>query len=564
MRDQPSSLPSASPIDLRPMLLAKLDGWEIDIIEATPAERQSPVLTLVDRPTIEVRRGDLPGMVRAAEKALLAAGSVFVMGSRLVRVHRGRRDDAARAAGIRHPDTAPTLADVAQDWLRLELARVARFVSEGKDGKPRETYPPPEVVRALAARGEWAFPGIDQVVEHPVLRPDGTVAIGPGYDARARAVIEPLGEPVQVPEVVSHREAQDAARTILEVFSEFPFTSPDDRAVAVAALLTIIARPAIAGPCPLFAITATSPASGKGLLVSALARIACGHDGVMMSAGRDGEETRKRITSLAQEGAALVILDNLTGPLGDGALAAALTASEWGDRVLGETRMVRAPMRAVWLATGNNVSFAADVGRRALMARLDPGCPHPEDRVFREQDLIGAVTRRRAELLSAALRVLVGFQCAGRPQHRAGARMGSFERWDDLVRSCVLWLELDALGDPCGTRAAVRATADQDLEDLRALLLAWSYERGNDVMTMRALCDEAGTHAHHRPELRDALLAFDARSTDRLVPKQLGAALRHHLGRWVATSDDCSMRLVSPGKDRTGVVLWQLEVATRS
>lgn len=514
-----------------------------------------------DRPVIMVDRADLGGMIDAAERALLAAGTVFVgAGHRLVRLHRGRPTDA----GIRHASDAPIIAAVDADWLRTELAARARFVATSADGKARDCYPPREVIAGVLARGGWPFPALDALADGPVLRPDGTAATRSGYDAGARVWIEATGEPVTVPERASHEDARRAARRLLEPFAEFPFLGAEDRAVALAAVLTIVARPAIDGPCPLFAVSATSPASGKGLLAAIVSRIATGREPAVMSQGRDPDETRKRVLALALDGAPLVLVDNVVGTLGDGPMAAALTGGAVVDRVLGETRMVRAPMRAVWFATGNNLAFSADVGRRVLLARLDPGCAHPEDRVFREPDVLGTVMRRRGELLSAALVVLLAFVQAGRPKHRGGSRMGSFEAWDDLVRSCLLWLDLDELGDPCGTRSAVRADADRDLEALRALVLAWHENLGPQrARTMRAVVDHAAQHRGHSPELEDALLAIDPAATDRLTPKSLGIALRVHLGRWVVTEPGRAMRLVLAGQTRDGVNEYRLDVDDR-
>lgn len=514
-----------------------------------------------DRPVIMVDRADLGGMIDAAERALLAAGTVFVgAGHRLVRLHRGRPTDA----GIKHASDAPIIAAVDADWLRTELAARARFVATSADGKARDCYPPREVIAGVLARGGWPFPALDALADGPVLRPDGTAATRSGYDAGARVWIEATGEPVTVPERASHEDARRAARRLLEPFAEFPFLGAEDRAVALAAVLTIVARPAIDGPCPLFAVSATSPASGKGLLAAIVSRIATGREPAVMSQGRDPDETRKRVLALALDGAPLVLVDNVVGTLGDGPMAAALTGGAVVDRVLGETRMVRAPMRAVWFATGNNLAFSADVGRRVLLARLDPGCAHPEDRVFREPDVLGTVMRRRGELLSAALVVLLAFVQAGRPKHRGGSRMGSFEAWDDLVRSCLLWLDLDELGDPCGTRSAVRADADRDLEALRALVLAWHENLGPQrARTMRAVVDHAAQHRGHSPELEDALLAIDPAATDRLTPKSLGIALRVHLGRWVVTEPGRAMRLVLAGQTRDGVNEYRLDVDDR-
>ena len=52
-------------------------------------------------------------------------------------------------------------------------------------------------------------------------------------------------------------------------------------------------------------------------------------------------------------------------------LAAALTATEWKDRILGRTEVVTVPLRTTWLATGNNLTFKRTLGRRVIPIDLD-------------------------------------------------------------------------------------------------------------------------------------------------------------------------------------------------
>jgi hypothetical protein len=185
------------------------------------------------------------------------------------------------------------------------------------------------------------------------------------------------------------------------------------------------------------------------------------------------DELRKRITALAVAGTPVVLLDDVTGSLGSDVLAAALTATTWEDRLLGRTEMIRLPLEVVWLATGNNLGFQRTLGRRVVPIDLDAKTEHPEDRTaFTYPDLLGHVTEIRPQLVTAALTLLRAFAVAGRPQH-GKAKLGSFERWDDQIRSCVIWAKLAdpaATDDPEHGRGRIRAQADDDVEDLAAVL----------------------------------------------------------------------------------------------
>jgi hypothetical protein len=253
--------------------------------------------------------------------------------------------------------------------------------------------------------------------------------------------------------------------------------TPSDRAAYVAAVLSLLARHRIDGPVPMFAIRTPTPGTGKTLLAAVIGLLGIGREPPVMTMALDGEEFRKRVTSLAVAGTPLVLIDNLSGSVGSDVLAAALTATEWEDRVLGQTQMVRVPLRTVWTVTGNNLGFRRTLGRRVVPIDLDAQIEVPEDRTdFRYPNLLAHVRHTRPAIVAAALTVLRGFHCAGRPTH-GGPRMGSYESWDDLIRSAVIWAGLD---DPASTdegagRGRVRKQSDDDLEGLGALLVALDH-----------------------------------------------------------------------------------------
>lgn len=131
----------------------------------------------------------------------------------------------------------------------------------------------------------------------------------------------------------------------------------------------------------------------------------------------------------------------------------------------------------------------------------------PEDRTtFQHPSLLAYVRAQRQRLVVAALTVLRAFFVAGRPAH-GGTRMGSFEAWDDLIRSAVIWA---GLGDPASAedpesgRGRVRAEADDDTEDLAGLLAALDrvFERGIGFTTATVL-----KRAEHDEDVR---LTLDA------------------------------------------------------
>jgi putative DNA primase/helicase len=90
-----------------------------------------------------------------------------------------------------------------------------------------------------------------------------------------------------------------------------------------------------------------------------------------MAEGRDDEEWRKRITAILIRAPGFILVDNVRRRVDSSALAAVLTAGHWTDRLLGQSKTVTLPVRAVWLATGNNVGLSNEMARRSVWIRLD-------------------------------------------------------------------------------------------------------------------------------------------------------------------------------------------------
>ena len=99
--------------------------------------------------------------------------------------------------------------------------------------------------------------------------------------------------------------------------------------------------------------------------------------------------------------------------------------------------------------------------------------------------------------------------------------MGSFEAWDDLVRSCVVWA-VDA--DPAAGRERVRLEADPNLELMGNLFAAWNEAvPGEDWTTLRELV--SGSQPEDPVQL--ALMAIAIKGTEPDLTK-----IGNRLKRW--------------------------------
>jgi hypothetical protein len=347
-----------------------------------------------------------------------------------------------------------------------------------------------------------------------------------------------------IPDAPSAEEVKAAVETITEPFADFPFVASSDEATVIAAILSLLARHLIDGPVPMFAIRAPTPASGKTLMANVIGVIGTGRQLPVMAHTHESEELRKRITALAVAGSRAILIDNLSGAIGSDVLAGALTATDWEDRILGVQEMVRTPLRCVWIATGNNVGFKRTLGRRVLPIDIDAGIENPEDRTdFIHCDLLPWTTRTRPKLVTAGLTMLRAFILDGAPRH-GGARMGSFEGWDDLVRSCLLWA---GMNDPASTepdkgRGRIRSTADDDTEELASMLT----EIGRAFPDTPATASEIVKEAETDRQLSAALELAAASKGGKVTVRSLGYSLRSACDR------PCKGRVLRRGqKDRS-------------
>jgi putative DNA primase/helicase len=476
--------------------------------KATPAAaerrpRRAPLEG--DRP--EVGDGaDVNHMTSAAERALLTRhAAVFSRGGQLVRIRRVARGVVIEGL------PAPSLAEL--------LSEHVLWTRPAKDG-PYAVKPPRAVVDALLARGTWSLREITALAEAPCLAPDGRVLAEDGWhESGVYVALEGRHAYPPVPAQPTREDANKALVDLFAPFAEFPFVEPCDESAALALVLTLVARPAIGGPIPLFLVRGPVAGSGKGKVVHVAAACAFGREAAVSPPEKDPAEERKSLLALGAEGAPLALLDNLEHALGSDVLAAALTAPTFRARELGKTRTleVRLPVLA---ATGNNLQVKGDLARRCVPIDLDPKIEQPEGRVFEREQPAWAL-EHHPRLVAAALTALRGFVLAGRPRPAGLAPYGSFEAWDRLVRCCLLWA---GIADPCGGRERLRAEADTGLAELDAALCEWRRVSGGNPWSVRQMI--GACEGQDGEALREALAGLCRVEPRKLTTGRLGYALR--------------------------------------
>jgi hypothetical protein len=227
-------------------------------------------------------------------------------------------------------------------------------------------------------------------------------------------------------------------------------------------------RHRIEGPTPLHLIDSPQPGSGKTLLADIVSIPALGKEPPANTEIRNGDDLRKWVTAMALAGVSVILIDNVNARLNGSALAAALTAVAWNDRIIGTSRQAKASMRSVWLATGNNVVMSSELARRVVRCRIDPGVERPHLRGgFRHADLRVWVKLHRSSLIWAVLTLVRNWVARGRPEGQA--ILGSYESYSHTIGGILQTAGIEGfLAD------AVHHVDDETIE-WSAFIDAWHY-----------------------------------------------------------------------------------------
>ena len=336
------------------------------------------------------------------------------------------------------------------------------------------------------------------------------------------------------------------------------FHLPDEIALsaAIAALITPVARYAIAGCAPLLCIDKSTRGVGGSLFSDVVSTLYTGRPMARLTQAGSDEEQRKVITSLLIDASPLVLIDNVIAPLGGYALDALLTAEVWKDRLLGTNVTVTLPVRATFYATGNNIVFKGDTSRRVLRIRMVSPLENPEERQgFRHPRLLAWVGAERPRLLAAALTVLRAFHVAGRPLPETGfPSWGSFDGWSDLIRGALIWV---GEPDPGLARGALDEGIDSDKLTLLELVHGWAEiaREPHPGLTVRDALEVLAADGSGKKHI-SLRNVFSLPNGNLMPAKDIAAKiLRKYKDRIVD-----GMCLASAGSSRTKTTLWVVRV----
>ena len=448
-------------------------------------------------------------------------------------------DDTSAVRGVEIPAGQKRIRQLQAASLRELITTTADLLVSGDD-EDKASRPPGWLVNAIHQRGSYELakiPPLAGIVTCPTLRPDGSVIQSSGYDPTTGLLYVPDCEYPAIPDAPTQDEAHAATAELIDIVCDFPFADDAHRSAWLSLVLTLVGRPAIDAPCPLFAIDGNTRGSGKSKLADLAGMIAIGSTMARKALPGTDEETRKCVTAIAIEALPAVLFDNVSRILGCSSLDAALTGTQWQDRILGKSETTGTlPLTTVWIATGNNLSIGADTARRTVYCRLESMLENPEDRTeFKHANIIEHCKTNRARLAVAAVTILRGYLAAGCPD--VGVRnWGSFEQWSNLICGATKW---SGFADPMATRTLIR-DADRSTELLIMLQDGIESVAGDDGLTAadmaKLLSNPIGPDQSDENELlRSAIdeLCEPKLSGGRLVysSRKIGYRLRSFAGR---------------------------------
>jgi hypothetical protein len=315
--------------------------------DAMLALLDSPIAA--ERDVIRLERGELPDAVDEAEKILLGHSERLRIFQRAGEVVRAiSLPEPRKSGGLQRPSGTVQLEPLGGVALTEIFDRIAHWQRIAPKGDESTVDCPARIAASYLSRtGSWRIPVLEGIIFAPIMRIDGTILSQPGYDEETGLFFVSDGDWPVIPDQPSRAEAEAALQTLRAPFAEFPFVAEEDRAVQVAAILTAIQRRLLRA-CPLIGYTAPAPRSGKSLLAESVAIIAIGKPAPATTVSGQREEMRKTVTSALREGHAIINLDNIEVPLSSPELCIAITQSEYQDRILGESRMLRLLTNVFW------------------------------------------------------------------------------------------------------------------------------------------------------------------------------------------------------------------------
>jgi hypothetical protein len=475
---------------------------------------------------ILVEIGRLSEILQQSERVLAGlTNQYFETNGRLVFPSYAR--DVEPDKRIKRDDDCVILRAATRELILRDLDKHAYYYELDSKGNACQTRVPPNlpdhVIEHVSSKpAEVLYPRLEIIVSSPALLADGSIHEEPEKLKAGVFFTRPKHNYAKIAISPSREDAICGLRKFEPVFEGFPFEGKTERfytasySVVLALSLTLAARSGIPNEAiPLFGSTAPRQREGKTSSLESAVLAARGIKPTVITYAGE-EEFGKTLLPVLLEQDCAILVDNIARDFQSMKLSPVLTGGAISDRILGESTRVKLHNRAVFMASGVNLTIAGDMASRTVMCQLDANMDRPESREFNFSPATRA-RERHPELLAGALTALRAYHVAGRPWDLKRAPWGGFEEWDRLICGCLTWL---GFKDPFETREAVLCD-DPISAEYAAILRAFFDLFGELSVTVEHI-------GKNESELRALLV--DPR-TNTWNPRYAGWKLRRMKGR---------------------------------
>ncbi|UUX93230.1 hypothetical protein [Methanoplanus endosymbiosus] len=459
--------------------------------------------------------------------------SIFTRHNQLVRVIRGR-------------EGRPTVEQLTRTHMRYKMERSVDWVAIRKNGKELTAVPdvcPWPVVDDLLSMppDEWPFPNLKGISEVPIFHPDGSIHTVQGYDPESEYYFCPE-EGFTMPDIPENPTEEDVKKSVgfyKDLFTDFPFVDECSRTNVIAAVFTAVLRKYVGEICPAFVVDKPQAGTGASLLQKIVGIIATGDIPASRNFG-ETEELRKEIFTALRDGDNIIFFDNLSRTISAGILAKELTSPEIGGRILGKSENMKLKNDAFWMLNGNNVAIGGDLARRIWISKIDAKVAIPWQRTgFKHENINEYILQNRGTALAAVYTIARAWVKAGCPTPKKIPKVGSFEKWRDIIGGIV---EFSGLKDFMKNSDAVYFEADSELEEWEDFL-SFLHKRFDEPWTVAKIIDDLkADHAekqsleiiHHLPtEMADAWASKKSASSRSIAKELRKQKDRRWPGGWI-------------------------------
>lgn len=391
-------------------------------------------------------------------------------------------------------DNICNVAQVDHDLLRGVLIRNASWVYF-TEKSIREDKPSNDVLADMQVNIPKFIPELSMVISCPMFSAEGKLMNKKGYNKEIKAYY-PKHKNVYINNYKSDAKLDDAVKGLSmlcdDLFINFPFTTKSDIANLIATILEQFIRPMLEDCRPFRCIDSATKGTGKGKIAQIIQLICFGScvspTGIPTG---DREEWRKLIGSLLAVYPEVVLFDNVKTTINSQELEILATSTTYRTRVLGTGKMGDYLNSALWLFTGNNLSYAGDLSRRVVPIRMVAKQEDPWNRSedqFKHPYILEWVKENRSLIVGHCLNIIQYWINQGMP--KGEKRLGSFENWAKTLSGL-----MECVGFPgfLDNLAELHKTADTDRLPWVEFISEWYAYKGESPMRvgeLLTLCNE--------------------------------------------------------------------------